>query len=568
MSINFRYGTWTGSASQPSKIVQEWAPDQQNIEEFNDLPTEPANSSVGRTWSFPNQHYGSISDYRIDPIFINRNNCQQLESTKTIDKALQSKRVLYSTENKAFYPITPYNAVPKNAPIVEFDITELGQTDVHEVISWHNPNPLGAVLLEKMVHSLMSKIGAIQTHNGKTLGTCTLISSNLVMTARHVIEGEWIPNLPVRFNYNADKNHLNDQSFQTALDYVVEDDPEYDYAIIKLKTPMRLIGYADLNTGDPFPGATVLLHYPLQGRLKVSVNTFDQQADQYSYHMRCFHDSDYCSSGGSYFDPLGRFTAMHLGAECAGDGFNLHRYAIKLQDIVARHPNSLLSNLSVGNMSSKNYLEPHFRNFLIDKEGLKSQKLFTDLLGNAIKTDKKISLTGANVVAYSDKNLDHLYKNHYKTFNEVYNKCLYLTGKHAFTKQYNMKNYIESDHVIPHHVWASTNLKGMKKLVKGNEERPGENEMPAITIPYFIHRKLRTTGGVTGFQQFHQKLINLCNEDKVHKAFIECIKEYQKKGINLTKTKVKTAIQKCLDMHISMGVIKAQKRPKVIAILP
>lgn len=502
-----------------------------------------------KTYDFPGSqygsHYASASDYRLDPMILNA----QIQTA-------------YSTASKTFYPINPYNVTPRYSPTVQFDIGQLEQTDVRDIISLRYEDPFGAISLAKTVNSLISKMGAIQTKTKKVLGTCTLISEDLVITARHVIEGEQMDDLMLAFDYIKAQNHSNFQSFQTGLDYVVEDDPKFDYAIIKLKAPIGKLGYAELNSGDPFPGETALLHYPHERGLTVSVNTFDQQSSHYSLYTRCFHDSDYGSSGGAYFDPFGRLTAIHLGAELEADGVNLSRCAIKIQDIVARNRSSLLSYYSSGTKTFKRYLEPYFRDFLIDEEGAQSQRIFTELLGNAVKTDKKITLTKAKIVAFSK--LDYLYNNYHSTFLKTYNLCLYITGAHAFTKQYSMAYRIESDHIIPHHVWAATTLPSMKHLVRGGGSRPGENEMPAITIPYGIHRDLRTTVS----KIFHQELINLCDQDRVHRAFIKCVKEYQANGIDLTIVKIKKAIIKCLDLHIKLGVIKKGKRNSVINLLP
>ena len=122
-----------------------------------------------------------------------------------------------------------------------------------------------------------------------------------------------------------------DEFANAELDYVVEDDPYGDYAIVKLKHPVRSrLGYVRLNTQEELLSESALLHYPLGNPLKISVHTFDQ-TDSQSIYLKTFHDSDYSSSGGAYFDSLGRFTAMHLGIELEGDKANVCRSAITLQ---------------------------------------------------------------------------------------------------------------------------------------------------------------------------------------------------------------------------------------------
>ena len=546
---------------------------------MNDLFAQTTFSNVINTWN-PNRHYMSEADYRVDP-FVNSGRYQRYTSIQAINnqRDLINERIShyrsydsisaykldpnqlgrtreisenfniesYLSEEKAFYPITPYNVTPKHSPVCEFDTTILGQTNASDLIKRSHLNTFGVVSLAKAVSSLILTVGAL--HNCQTkqrLGTCTIISENLVLTARHVVEGKTIPNLMVRFDNIKVQNLSGFYSTEVGLDYVVEDDPLLDYAIIKLKNPKNpkiKLTCANLNIGDCFPGSTALLHYPLEKELQVSVNVFDISTSQYSIYMRGFHDSDYGSSGGSYFDPLSRFTALHIGVESTNKTFNLSRYAITLQNIIQKYPNSLLSkfaNVPPNNFFSissndfkirKNYLQPHNRSFLIEKEGKKSQKVFTELLGNNIKTDKKISLTKAKIVAFSEKNLNYLITYYGNIFDEVYEECLYITGRHVYTKQYAIKGYIESDHLIPHNVWASTNLVAMKKFVKGRGTRPGENDMPAITIPYDLHRNLYTTGNSYKSQSFCNQLTIKCNLNKVHKAFIMCLEDYKRVGI-------------------------------------
>lgn len=519
---------------------------------------------IVQTWNDPNQRYASVLDYQLDPIFAHPNSCQVPQLVQRVDNQRGLIPASYSRADKAFYPVNPYNVGSIYAPLYEFDIKSLGQTDALEVASWNNQDPFGTVPLAKTVHSLMSKVGVIQTVFGSVLGTCTLISNDLVMTARHVVEGENIQHLVAKFNHLKVPYKTSFVSLHTGLAGVVEDDPDDDYAIIKLNDSIGQLGYVSLNGENPFPGETALLHYPLEGRLKVSVNLFDQSV-YYSRYLRCFHDSDCCSSGGAYFDPLGRFTAIHLGSELAGDGVNLSRYAITLQAIIDRHPNSLLSGFS--SSSLKTFLEPYPRQFLLEEEGAKSQRIFTDSLGNEVSRNRRISLTKAKVVAFSKSNLEYLHNNYQAIFRQVVDQCLYITARHAFTRQYAIIGYIESDHLIPHHVWAATKNAKMKNLVRGSGTRPGENEMPAITIPYHYHRNLRTTGGVEGAKEFHAKLIDLCDKQKVHKAFVKCVKEYRKVGIDLTKRKVKRAIKECLKLHVDMKVMDEKGRDEAIEML-
>lgn len=536
------------------------------FEVFN-LP--PSDSTMG-SGNFPRRHRRSRSDYRTDPAFHNPDDDYQIRLAQTVDGRRESipslEDVAYSKENKRFNPVVLWNTKPSHSSSIDFDIPYLDQTDFDRVSLVISLYPPGTVSLSETVRRLISKVGAIVNIDGTTIGTCTLISEDLVITARHVIEEVEISSLRVSFNIESKSGFCSVIGY---FEYVVEDDSKQDYAIIKLKAPISLRnGYAHLDLDDSLPGATVLLHYPLGKNLQVSVNTFDPQTIHYSYFIRSLHDSDYGSSGGPHFDPLGRFTAIHLGSDVTTDGCNLYRYAIKLQDIVARNPNSILANPSHGTIIPKIYLEPSSGEFFIDREGVEAQKRFTSHLGNAVKKDRKINRVKSGMVAFSEENLDYLFYHYQTKFSKVYDECLYITGLHGFTKKYTMRSHIESDHVIPHHVWASTKNRTMKKVAQGRGPRPGENAMPAITIPYDIHRNLRTTGNSLGSQQFHQKLIWLCNINKVHRAFRKCIKDYSVCGMDFKDTKVRKAVITCLDLHIYMGVINRIHRQWVINRLP
>jgi hypothetical protein len=138
-----------------------------------------------------------------------------------------------------------------------------------------------------------------------------------------------------------------------------------------------------------------------------------------------------------------------------------------------------------------------------------------------------------------------------------------MEGLHKTSKQYSVKKYIESDHTIFYDVWKSTNNKVMRKQIKGGGKRPGENELPAITILYNAHRNLLTTGSSKEAKIFRGKLVELCNQDRVDKALIKCFKDYAGNGINLKE--YQTSINQSLADHVQLGLIDAQQKKNIIS---
>jgi hypothetical protein len=454
----------------------------------------------------------------------------------------------------------------------EFNFKRLRQTDVLDHIYSQSSSPqFGEVSLAHIISPLFSKIGKMENSiTGEDLGTCTLIAHNLVLVARHAVEEHNIRKLNVTFGYT-EFNGTFYNSGHTSFDRIIEEDAFYDYAIIQLKESLgSRLGFVSLNTEDFSVTEPALLHYPLGKPLKVSVHSFVQT--QYQTHcLLTHHDSDYLSSGGAYFDPTGRMIAMHLGAQLEEETMNLLRYALPLEVIVRENPHSLLRKFVQGELSQAQsytadicltYLAPTNHNYLIDEEGRESEKVLRGLLTKELKKDKGIKQNQNGTISFSKSNLEYIASKYPKKFELFEEKCLGITGFHGITHLFSVKGVIESDHTIPHNVWKTTTNPKMKKIVKGGGKRKGENEMPAITIPYEIHRDLLTTGGVPGYKVFHQSLVDLCNKDEIDKALIKCYKEYESKGLNLKA--YKTEIESSLEDHIKLGLISTSQKKNII----
>lgn len=484
----------------------------------------------------------------------------------------------YSSKKKIYYPVVPFNAQPSQNTsfVANFAITRLPQTDVLDVVNnqIHEPHGFGTVSVAHTISSLLSKMGTIRDAvYGENLGTCTLIAHNLVLVARHAVEGRNIQNLTVLFGYTQFNGHSY-YSGHTSFECVIEEDALCDYAVIQLKKPLgERLGFVSLSIESYANNEAVLLHYPLGKPLKVSVHAL-VQTDYKANCLLAYHDSDCFSSGGAYFNPQGRMSAMHLGTELQlqGNTMNLLRYALPLERIVRQNPNSLLGKFALGALpqafcytssASKTDLAPAVHSYLIDEEGRESEKILRDYLADKLVRDNKIKRNKGRIV-FSKANLDYIAQNYPKLYDHFEEDCLGKTGLHKLTRLYSVQGLIESDHTIPYDVWnKSTKNSKMQAVVKGAGARPGENDMPAITIPYEVHRELLTTGSGNEQKKFRASLVKLCDADKVDKALIKCYNEYKSKGLNLAA--YKDSINRSLNDYVNLGLIDKVQKTLIMA---
>jgi hypothetical protein len=264
---------------------------------------------------------------------------------------------------------------------------------------------------------------------------------------------------------------------------------------------------------------------------------------------------------------LGRFTAMHLGAQLDGDQVNLSRYAITLRKIVKDNPNSLLAKFVNGKLSQaepygssnpKYALKPSFHNFFIDEEGNESQRILTERIGT---DDDNFVITKKGLISFKKKeDVDYIQETYPLSFNWLIPKCLGISDYHKTSYQYSVKGHIESDHTIPCNVWKSTTNKKMKEIF----QQKGKYGLPAITIPYDIHRNLLTTGSSHEVKNFRKSLTSLCNKGKIDEALLKCFQEYENKGINLNLNKYKLAVIKSLNLYKELDLINEIKKQNIL----
>ena len=531
------------------------------------LNQNPPMSLPGISMPLGNSRYRTTSGYIFDTVITRPPHVQTLFSRHSSEQ--------YSSNRKTFYGPTPNQPCNYEPVQGRFDITCLGQKKVLDVINCsQNVNKeSGEVPLSTVISPLLKKMGTM-THKetGANLGTCTLIAENLVITSRHAVQGVNILNIQVAFGYTEDDGFLY-VAGETSFEEFIEEDPDCDYAIIKLKKPLgKRLGYAPLSAESSTSSEPALLHYPLGKTLRVSVHRCIE-TEYEERRSQSYHDSDYCSSGGAYFDTSGHMRAMHLGSESKGDTMNVCRYAVPINEIVRRNPNSILAKFVRKERSQTcsyksdvcfTRLFVAYHNYLIDEEGRQSERILrgylTSKLGS-LKEDKNIRINKkSGTISFRKKNLQYIAEKYPNEYKKTVRKCLRRSGLHRHTREYAMSGVIESDHTIPYAVFNGTKNKTMNAITKaGKGKRPGENDMPAITIPWGKHRDLQTTGSSARSKKFRKKLTSLCNQGKVDQALIKCYDDYERVGINFQS--IEKAIKKSLSQHVNMGLIsKAGKR--------
>ena len=138
-------------------------------------------------------------------------------------------------------------------------------------------------------------------------------------------------------------------------------------------------------------------------------------------------------------------------------------------------------------------------------------------------------------------------------------------GLHQHTKHYSITNEIESDHPLPCEVWKRTKNTALNKVAKGAGSRPGENNMPAITIPYATHRILKTTID----DAFRDTLRIKCDAGNVRGALADVIQDYKDNQLlgAGADPRYKVAWVETLEYYKEMKIINLAEKAALTAIL-
>lgn len=450
-----------------------------------------------------------------------------------------------------------------------FNISKLPKTDVFALgLAEREPLWNGAVSAENVAMEHFSKVGLIYDfHEKKPVGTSALVRRDLLLAPRHTLQEVDLKSLIVKLGCHQDASRAKYVE-QVSLDHIVEESVEFDYVLVRIKGEVS-ISPLDFSSSQ-IVAPTLLLHYPGSPFLKASIHLIDT-SDFVSHYLRSYHDTDHYSSGGVHLNAEGKFVAMHLGSQFEGDRCAVSRYALEFQTIVQNAPDSFLARLIRGETKisylPQNALTFADSNFLMEEEGYASEKILRDLLGPTLETDSKIKKTKQGKIYFKDaNNLGYIQKTYPKIFQQFIKECTGKTGLHRFTKQYAVQGLIESDHLLPHEVWKLTKNKKMQGIYnQGSGKRPGENEMPAITISYSKHRILFTTGSEKCNREFRQKLVRLCDRGEVDQAILLCLKDYESKGISLQKQKGK--ITHLVQEYVKVGLITQVQKEAILKAL-
>lgn len=246
----------------------------------------------------------------------------------------------------------------------ELNVTRLAQTSIQDckhikpsLGHIHSPFDTSA---RDIINNAHQCIGRLEQKDGAWLGTAILISVNCALVARHSIENIPLIHLRVRFNYSHSNRSFPPFPIISTISSIIEDDVDFDYAIICLKdihfsgAPIPL-PYANLTRDAEISRELILLHHPLGKILQASIHGIDKQANATNYLMT-LHDTDFGSSGGAYFNASGDFFALHLGCQVEDTdfiSFNLWRYAIPINTIAKTKPGSFIAKLCDKEISPK-----------------------------------------------------------------------------------------------------------------------------------------------------------------------------------------------------------------------
>ena len=144
--------------------------------------------------------------------------------------------------------------------------------------------------------------------------------------------------------------------------------------------------------------------------------------------------------------------------------------------------------------------------------------------------------------------------------------CLGKGGPHRKTRRWSLLNYVESDHFPAQDAYKQA---GESEEKLGNR---GEN-LPAITIPKVIHKKLATTKS-KDFRSVQAKHIRLRNTCAAIKANFD---DYQKKGLFRPRNydcadedfgallvKYRKGFKKALQLHVELHFINEDQKKDLI----
>lgn len=470
-----------------------------------------------------------------------------------------------STRRKDFYPAVPATTYSENAGASIygcFDYKRLKQTAVADLLNGKiPPQEYQGVPHHSLADTLRSKVspfGAISNSSG-CLGSGILIGKNLLLVSRHSIAGHALDDMVVELGY------LEQEGFKFRIKHIVEDNEKLDFAILDVEgEPGGIFKPASLSLEEhPFCEDLPLLHHPKGKSLQVSVHAFGPR--QLSSRIITYHDTDYCSSGGGYLNHRGKVIAMHLGSEWYPRFGNLQRSAIPISEIVKRVPHGIIAKIADGSIPRDTlyhaaiprfYLAPIESDFQLDEEGKFNQETLTAAMLK--HPDSRIKVDTKGKVKTSDANLRRIERLYPTLYRNTVAQSLNRGGLHGFTSGYSLLLRVDSDHVPAYEVWEKTTNAKMQQIFKKAilaapyGDRPGQNGLPAVTIPHDNHVDLLTTGKLKACVNFRARQINLCNRLQIYQAIEENLDDYQANGLFPA---YKEGVKEMLDEHVKLTTL-------------
>ena len=184
----------------------------------------------------------------------------------------------------------------------------------------------------------------------------------------------------------------------------------------------------------------------------------------------------------------------------------------------------------------------------------------------------------------SSPNTFHLIETEYSgPLEETVYECLGRGGRHGKTKEWSLKGKIESDHFPPFDAYVKALHLGtckneVKASIKSNRRR---DNLPAITIPYNVHRGLDTTGNDTDHNEFRKKQAKSIGQGKFVDAIEMNLGSYRTHGLFKRSTypklsnrnfrsllkKYYVGFENALQEHVNLKFINPEEKKQLLATL-
>jgi hypothetical protein len=217
-------------------------------------------------------------------------------------------------------------------------------------------------------------------------------------------------------------------------------------------------------------------------------------------------------------------------------------------------------------------------------EGAQSQRCLLEKIENSGKTlkDEHLNKKGLPKIS-SPSTFHHIETNYPGQLAETVYECLGRGGKHGQTKEWSLKGKVESDHFPPYDAYVKA-----LKVEKCTEEVKARinshlrrDNLPAITIPYNVHRGLDTTGGANDNIKFRREQAESIGEGQFVDAIEKNLRSYCTHGLftrstypNLSNRNFRSLLKKyyvgfenALQEHVNLKFINPEEKKQLLATL-